>query len=405
MSYFQPYLDGTGVHLPDYSDRIEALVNDYHRIFDTSTDSVYLGEDTQDYQLLSLFARALDDLSGVIADVYNSMNPNWATGAALDRLLPLTGLKRMSASYSTVALKLTGNPGTTLNDLTVRDNDLGYSWRVQGSVTFPDAQDATETSVTATAVCTEAGAVSVGIGTCVIMETPDVDWYSVTNEALPVPGRNVETDAEVRARRLASVALPGVSMASGIRAALVELEQVRMARIEENNDDQTDAETGIPGHSISAVVQLEKGYTLDEDVTNAVAGAIYLKKAPGIGTHGVQSGVYTDERLNQHTVYFEQAEDITVGIEMVLHPLTGYNASTGDAVRQAVVDYVDSLDIGESLIPSMLYNVAFGVLNGSAPTFSISAVNDGNGDPLQTVTATFKQKLTTDAENVVISTD
>ena len=33
MSYFAPYLDETGLHLPTYADRMEALLSAYRAIF------------------------------------------------------------------------------------------------------------------------------------------------------------------------------------------------------------------------------------------------------------------------------------------------------------------------------------------------------------------------------------
>ena len=47
-----------------------------------------------DYQLLSVFAKALDDTSAYVLTAYNSRNPGYTTGQALDLLLPLYGIAR-----------------------------------------------------------------------------------------------------------------------------------------------------------------------------------------------------------------------------------------------------------------------------------------------------------------------
>lgn len=72
MSYFSPYIDGTGLHMPTYDDRLAELWDRYCEIFsaDPDTDS-----SAPDYQLLSLFARVLDDVSQFVVQVYDSMNP------------------------------------------------------------------------------------------------------------------------------------------------------------------------------------------------------------------------------------------------------------------------------------------------------------------------------------------
>ena len=65
MSYFSPYIDGTGIHLPTYEDRLDDLCEAY-----------------------------LDDVSALVLQAYNSRNPMYATGNALDLLLPQYGLTR-----------------------------------------------------------------------------------------------------------------------------------------------------------------------------------------------------------------------------------------------------------------------------------------------------------------------
>ena len=92
MAYFAPFIDSTGVHLPTYEDRLEQLLSDYRRIFGTD---LILTPDTQDYQLCSIFAKALDDLSSLFLSDYASHDPDLAAGQALDLLLPLNGITRL----------------------------------------------------------------------------------------------------------------------------------------------------------------------------------------------------------------------------------------------------------------------------------------------------------------------
>ena len=91
IAYFAPYIDETGLHMPTYAERLEALADAYRGIFGTDAE---LSESVPDYQLLSVIARALDDLSQLVLEAYNSRNPLYASGQALDLLLPLYGLRR-----------------------------------------------------------------------------------------------------------------------------------------------------------------------------------------------------------------------------------------------------------------------------------------------------------------------
>ena len=91
MAYFAPYIDGSGVHMPTYEDRLADLCEAYRSIFGTDAE---LSASVPDYQLLSVFARALDDVSALVLQAYSSRNPLYASGAALDLLLPQYGLVR-----------------------------------------------------------------------------------------------------------------------------------------------------------------------------------------------------------------------------------------------------------------------------------------------------------------------
>ena len=91
MAYFAPYIDASGIHMPTYEDRLEALCDSYREIFGVEAE---LSAAVPDYQLLSVFAKALDDTSALVVQDFASRNPGYASGAALDLLLPQYGLVR-----------------------------------------------------------------------------------------------------------------------------------------------------------------------------------------------------------------------------------------------------------------------------------------------------------------------
>ena len=91
MAYFEPSIDADGIHIPTYDDVLENLITEYKNIFG---EDVYLGVETPDYQLLSMFAKHLDDMYAICVDAYNARNPDYATGNSLDLLLPLNGMSR-----------------------------------------------------------------------------------------------------------------------------------------------------------------------------------------------------------------------------------------------------------------------------------------------------------------------
>ena len=91
MSYFPPYIDSSGIHMPTYEDRLQDLLSAYRSIFGQEAE---LTPSVPDYQLLSVLAKALDDTSAFVVEAYNSRNPAYASGQALDLLLPQYGIAR-----------------------------------------------------------------------------------------------------------------------------------------------------------------------------------------------------------------------------------------------------------------------------------------------------------------------
>ena len=114
MSYFPPYIDASGLHMPTYEDRLAALVESYRSIFGIDSE---LSESVPDYQLLSVIARSLDDTSALVLNAFHQMNPQYASGQALDLLLPQYGLSRLpgetdAAARSRIVTGLAANGGT-----------------------------------------------------------------------------------------------------------------------------------------------------------------------------------------------------------------------------------------------------------------------------------------------------
>ena len=269
MSYFPPYIDATGLHLPTYEDRLEDLVSAYRNIFGIEEE---LSAAVPDYQLLSVFARALDDVSALCLQAYNSRNPMYASGAALDLLLPQYGITR------------------------------------------------------------EEG----------------------------------ETDAAVRARIRNALAGRSAGTYDALLSAVKSADAVRDARLYVNETDATDA-NGLPPHSVAAVTR--SGYA------DAIAQAIWNKKAPGIRAWGSSTGTALDAEGNGHTVAFTRYADKMIQIYPFITVLAGGDREAiQSAVVPAIVDYVDQLGLGTPLNIPQLYGVAYASDPAIANTYVITDI-------------------------------
>ena len=282
MSYFAPYIDETGLHMPTYEERLEELMTAYRQIFG---EEIVLDPAVPDYQLLSVFARALDDTSALVLDEYHSRNPGYATGTGLDLAAQQYGISRFSG----------------------------------------------------------------------------------------------ETDAQLRIRIGAAMASKGCGSVEALLASLKSLRYVRDAAVYVNDGDSADA-NGIPAHSIACVVY--------SGLPAEIREVIWKKKAPGIGTYGSSSGSYTDSDGNEHTVSYSAPSSTQVTIVVKVRTLKSdfVLADQEDALRTAIVAFVQALGIGKPLIISQLYGVCYSAVSESLRTsFMVtdilsSAAGQAHGD-------------------------
>ena len=354
--YFTPYIDGNGVHIPTYKDRMEALVSSYYSIFG---QDVNLEISSPDYQLLSVFAKALDDLSQIVLVDFASRNPQYASGVGLDMLMPLHGLVRGGATYSTVVLTLNGTPNAVLLAAPEALDDAGYIWRCQTAGIQLDENG----QAIVTAICTTPGAISAAAGTVRQLISPVSGLSSVVNAAAATPGTEAETDASCRNRLKAAAAASAVGSLDAIRAGVLSVPNVNACTILENNGD-TEDERGIPGHSICVLFAGGNAYD--------VAQMVFDKKAPGIGTYGNLELPVTDAWGNAHTIKLQRITNANVALTIEIRPLAGYDATIPERIREALVAYAGTLSVGQDLVVSSLYPVIYGAVGTGSPAFSVS---------------------------------
>lgn len=75
-------LDDTGLHLPDYPTILAYLQTRMRAIYG---EDLYLDPDSQDGQIIAIFAEMLHDAHSLAAAVYNAFSPASAQGVSLSR--------------------------------------------------------------------------------------------------------------------------------------------------------------------------------------------------------------------------------------------------------------------------------------------------------------------------------
>lgn len=326
-----PTISATGISAPTYAEVLAYLQQQFRSIYG---DDIYLESDSQDGQFLAVIAAAINDGNAATVAAYNAFSPLTAQGAGLSKNVKINGIARAVATNSSVDLVLVGQAGTTITNGQARD-EADNLWALPASVTIPPAGE-----ITVTATCTVVGDIDAAPGAISQIATPTRGWQSVTNPAAATAGAPVETDAALRARQATSVALPSRTVLEGTVGAVANLEGVTRYRAFENDTDTTDA-NGLPGHSIALVVE-------GGDAA-AIAQAIAAKKTPGTGTFGTTSQVVTDLYGVSRVIRFYRPTEDTAHVKINLTALAGYNTSIGQAIQQAVADYINSLAIGGTI--------------------------------------------------------
>ena len=341
-----------GISAPDYQMILDTLTSYFQQIYGSDA---YLEPDGKDGQMVALVALAIHDANNTAIAIYNSFSPATGFGAGLSSNVKINGIARKGATNSTVDLLLTGIAGTTITNGSVKDTN-NVIWNLPASVVI-----GVDGTVTATATCSNSGAVAAQAGTIATINTPTRGWTSVTNPTAATVGVPIETDAELRIRQSQSVALPSVTPFESVDGALANVAGVTRHKLYENDTGTTDS-NGLPGHSISAIVD---GGDLTE-----IAQAIRGNKGQGVSTYGTTSVTVPDKYGNPHVMRFSRSTDVPIYGHITLTAFGGYTSQVGTQIQQAVADYINSLTIGDSVLLSRIYSPAnLGVVSGGSARY------------------------------------
>ncbi len=206
--------------------------------------------------------------------VYNGFDPSQAIGAQQDAVNALRGVPRLSASKGKVVLRLTLAPGASVLTGKAVAQVLGQPANRWVSTQTASNPGASIVTVDVEGEAEFTGPVSASAGTISVIAAPAVGWTAVTNPLDAVPGRDIETNAEYRAR--AELQQPGTSTLEATITAIRNVPGVQRVFGFENIHDFVDVD-GLPPHSIELVVQ--GGTDLD------VATTIWKSKGGGVATH------------------------------------------------------------------------------------------------------------------------
>lgn len=333
-------MDELGLDIYTFSD----LLNYYKEVI----KSIYgqdleTGVGTFDGELIRTIAESQADTLQMVTNIWNAMNPDSAQGEMLDRVVALNGIERRSATRGTVELEITADLGTIINNGVVRDNN-GNNWLL------PEVVNIDESPKLVIAKAQNTGRIEAGAGTVTTIVTITSGWQSVDNPEPALPGTNVETDAQLRFRRFASVARSAQNTVDSMFTDIGNINGVEKTKIYENDTNTVDS-NGIPAHSIEVVVQAQN----TAEIRQEIAKSIRLQKSPGCGTHGTTTETFSFNGIsNDYNFTFADRKQVEVKVNIA--PLSNFRFATSDVIKDNIVEYINAKQIAEGLKSNALFS-------------------------------------------------
>lgn len=369
--------DATGLSMDRYaqilSDMIDAVV-------------AWKGESisTDEKELLGHMLRQIsyqsDGQNEKIQQIYDAMSVANNTGVPLDNFLELIGLDRQSASASTATLTCTVSKAATIPAGSTAKTDANVYFTTDTALVFAGAG-----SSDVAATCTESGPYNAAIGEIDNIVTSVDGWTTVTNAAAAIPGRNRETDAELKLRHTTAVDTSGERDAASISEAVGNVSGVSAVLVIEDYSETWPVFVYVIGGS-------------DSEVAAAIDGQTTI----GIGTSGTTIvDVYNIDLKQDRTIRFTRALDLDIYIDLDIQVTDLFPADGDDQIKAALASFFDGNNIGEDVLYNQLFSPIYTIPGCIVSVMQIGITPSPTGTSDIAVSNT--QRAVIDSANIVIT--
>lgn len=363
------YQTNTGVIVPDMSQTLSEVAAEFRAVFG---QSLSVDPSTPQGMLITRIAEMRDSVARNNCDVANQINPNVAGGVFLDALVGLHFGQRRAASKSMVTATVTGTNGTIIPKGSVAKTTIGARFETMYAVTISGS-----TSVQMQAI--ETGPVGADAGTLTKIETAISGWSTVTNALAATLGRDVESDAQLRSRRLDMLGTQSTSTIAAIRSRL----SAHVGGLISHAvvDNPTLSAKTIKGVSIAAksiAVFTAGGASAD------IARAIYNTTPAGVPTVGATTVNVADTVVSGYNTPIKYTDAATVPV-LVKVTVDSSTLDLQTIIPELVVDYANgegatprNFVIGGDVLP---FEIA-SYINSREPSINIRNVEITEASPV-----------------------
>ena len=279
----------------------------------------------------------------------NMLDANTAQGYFLDCICEKNRIYRKQPEYTTFSLVLNGTPNTEFKkeDITISDKNSGIYYNLNTDVTI----GANGTGI-GQFICQYYGEYYPNTNTTFNILTPVAGLDSVTlDEGILnlVVGRQVETDEELRRRRMFSVQQTSTTTLASIKANLYSLDGVLHVTYLENETESEDI-NGLPMKSFE--------YIIDGGDYGEIAQTIFNNKPAGTRAFGSKEELIKDSEGVVHSVCFTPAKHINIGINIIIEASTSQSKAWKNEIAKSIKEKFDEIQsIGTSVKDYNYYTV------------------------------------------------
>lgn len=346
----------TGIVIDRLADVHQRLSDGFKRIYG---DDINLDADSPDGQMIGLFSQEIDNINQAIAMIAQMLDPYKATGSWLEQRAMYAGVIRRGADYSYIDEAIfTGMPNITVPKDYVLVDDNRVKWVMLSEIKL-DINGSARTGMRSA----ELGVFSLPAGKELKMETVTIGVDKIITTKAAKEGAFEETDGNMLLRFMRSHSINNHDDRQGLEGALLDVPDVKQAKVYENFTGQTD-EKGVPAHSLNAVVIGGS----DDDI----GLAILKKKIGGCGVFGAVENTQTYAGVPR-TVRFDRAEMVNIRVQLLLERTGGFHDIDTDGIKSALS--ATEFGIGDSV-----YAMRLTCQVNSVPGFYIKTIRVNGSD-------------------------
>lgn len=345
-----------GLTIQTFQGIFDELAVGYRAIYG---NDINLDPDSPDGQRVGIEAKSRLDLQSALLNLYNQIDPDFATGEIQKTILKIAGITVNPPSKSQVDVTITTDRIVTLPTGYTVEDDSGQNWVTDEVIALVNGANAV------TMVAEDFGVVSALPGEVNNPITIVIGVVSVTNALASTVGRDEETEEEVRIRRNKSLQNPAYSVLGGVTAKLADLGGVTDIAAYENDTKTFDAVRNIDPNTIWLVVE-------GGEIANIIE-IIAKHKTGGTGIKGSVAGTYIETIIKPdgstidltHSLLFDRPAGIPLYLTLTVQGTNGAIVDVA-AIKNALAKRPFS--INESVTAGNLYRTVYSVADNFTAT-------------------------------------